>query len=177
MKKPFLYIVLALFFTAILILYNNLGGFNEPVIMYEHITEYVFMGKNYEGKTSDPTIEDLFTEMKQLKLEDQYKGSLVMVWFEEAKTKNDIVHVFIGLEKLPGENIPDHLETTTIQMNGLVRAKINAHASVMPSPSKVQKMIKAYAEKNNYTLQDILIDKYPEESVVYTEIPVRVNDN
>ena len=125
------------------------------------------------NEQADPAIEEIFTEMKQLKHDHQYKGPLVMVWYKEAKKEDDLMEVFIGLEVLSGENIPVHLETTHIQMNGLIRAKINAHASVMPSPTKVLTKMRAFAVENDYTLQDIFIDKYPEESVVYTEIPIK----
>jgi hypothetical protein len=173
MKKPFLYIILAIFFTIILIIYNQLGGFDEPEITYEPITEYVIAGKRFEGKISDPAMEDLFSEMRLLKQEKGYNGPLVMIWYSEVKKRNDSVKVFIGIEVLPGEIAPEHLATTKIQMNGIIRAKINAHASVMPGPAKVLKRIRIYADKNNYELQDIIIDKYPEESVVFTEVPIK----
>lgn len=173
MKKPFQYIVLALIFTCILILYKYLGGFNEPEITYEPINEYVIGGKSFMGKMSDPTIESLFLEMKTLKLETNHKGPLVMIWYNEAKNKTDTVEIIIGIEIIPGERIPDHLETIRIGMNGLVRAKIAGHSSVLPSPSDVTHKIRAFAEENNYTLQEILIDKYIEESIVFTEIPVK----
>jgi predicted transcriptional regulator YdeE len=177
MKRPFQYLVLALIFTCILILYKYLGGFNEPEITYESINEYIIGGKSYFGKVSDPAIESLFLEMKALKLEKNQKGPLVMVWFNEAKSKNDSVKIIIGLEMMPGEHIPDHLETIRIEMNGLVRAKIEGHASVLPSPSDVSHKIRAFADKYNYELQNLLIDKYLEESVVYTEIPVKTINN
>ena len=173
MRKPFLYIILALIFTGILILYNHLGGFEEPEITYEPVKEYIIAGKKFNGTTSDPAMEDLFTEMKLLKQEKGYKGPLAMIWYKEAKRKEDPVDVFIGLEVLPGEIAPEHLITTKIHMNGIVRAKINAHTSVMPNPSKVLRRIRTYADKNDYELQDIFIDKYPEESVVFTEVPIK----
>ena len=173
MRKPFLYIVFALMFTGILIIYNQLGGFEEPEISYEPVMEYIIAGKRFEGKTSDPAMEGLFTEMKLLKDEKRYKGPIVVIWYKEAKKKNDPVKVFIGIEVLPHEVAPEHLMTTTMQMNGIIRAKINAHASVMPSPAKVLKKIRMYAEENDYELQDIFFDKYPEESVVFTEVPIK----
>ena len=173
MRKPFLYIILAMFFTIILIIYNHLGGFEEPEITYEPIWEYVIAGKMFEGKTTDPGMEDLFTEMKQLKKEESYKGPLVMIWYNEATKKDESVEVLIGIEVLPGEIVPGHLVTTKIEMNGIIRAKINAHASVMPSPVRVLKKIRTFAENNSYELQEIIIDKYPEESEVFTEIPVK----
>jgi hypothetical protein len=173
MRRPFMYIALALFFTLILIIYNYLGGFNEPEITYKPVKEYVIAGKKFAGKTTDPAMEDLYTEMKLLKQNESFKGALVLVWYQEAKKKDDPVEVIIGIEILPGDILPDHLDTTRIKMNGVVRAKMNAHASVMPAPSKVLKKIRKYAENNSYLLQDIVIDRYPEESVIYTEVPIK----
>lgn len=173
MRKPFLYIVFALIFTGILILYNHLGGFEEPEITYEPVMEYIIAGKKFKGTASDPAMEDLFAEMKLLKQEKGYMGPLVMIWYKEAKKKKDSVEVIIGIELLPGEIPPEHLLTTKMQMNGILRAKINAHASVMPSPGKVLKKIRTYADENDYELQNIFIDKYPEESVVFTEVPIK----
>ena len=173
MKKPFLYIVIALLFTSFLILYNQLGGFKEPEITHEPVQEYTFAGKKYKGKASDPAMEQLFSEMKGIKKDNQFEGPLVMVWHREAASKDDAVEVLIGIEILPGEIVPGLLETSILQMNGVIRAKISAHTSVMPNPKSVLKKIRHFAEKNGYVLQDIVIDKYPEESVVYTEIPVR----
>jgi hypothetical protein len=173
MKRPFLYIIFALLFTTILILYNQLGGFNEPVISYESVKEYTIAGKQFKGRASDPAIENLFSEMKLLKQEKGYLGPLVMVWYKEENKQDEPIEVLIGIEILPGETIPERLEPTYIQMNGVVRAEINAHASVMPSPENVLKEIRKFAETNDFMLQEIIIDKYLEESVVYTEIPVK----
>jgi len=173
MKSPFFYLIFALIFTAILIFYNQMGGFREPEITYEPVKEYTLAGRKFKGKASDPAMEQLFSEMKQIKEENQYQGSLVMVWYKEVSRKNEPVEVFIGIEVLSGEVAPEQLETIILRMGGVIRAKISAHTSVMPSPERVLKMIRIFAEKNSYKLQDIVIDKYPAESVVLTEIPVR----
>ena len=172
MKKPFVYIVFALFLTLILVLYKHLGGFNEPLITFEPVRSYTFYGSHYRGEISGHRMEDLFTEMRDLKYKARYNGPLVMVWFDEPKTRNDSINVFIGIEILPAEPVPGHYDGLSIEMNGLIRAVMKGHASVLPVPSAIAEKIKDFAMTNNYQLQDILIDKYLSDSVVYTEIPV-----
>jgi hypothetical protein len=173
MKKPFLFIILALAFTCILIVYNYLGGFNEPVISYEYQQEYIIVGKAFKGKIADPAVEQLYTQMRDLKIAGSYEGPLVMVWDEEPDSEKDSVNVFIGIEIPRETSFADHLEIRKIKMNGLIRATIQGHASVMPNPSKVLEMLRSYANAHDYELQDLVIDKYLSDSVVYTEIPVK----
>jgi len=172
MKKPFVYIVLALIFTLFLVLYKHLGGFNEPAITFEPAKDYVFSGKSYMGEVTDPAVELLFSEMRKLKLEGRYNGPLVMIWFEEPETGDSPVSMFIGIEVLPNESMPENLDSIRIEMNGLVRASIKGHASVMPNPSSIVEQIRTFAGENNYELQDIVIDKYLSDSIIYTEIPI-----
>jgi hypothetical protein len=119
-------------------------------------------------------MEKLFVEMRTLKVEGRYKGPVVMIWYWEPQDKEDTVNVLIGLEIMPGEPVPEHFDTERIEMNGVVRATIVGHSSVMPSPAKVIEKIKRFASENNYKLQDLIIDKYLSDSVVFTEIPVKI---
>ena len=173
MKKPFVFIAIALLFTFLLVLYRHLGGFNEPAITFEPVKEYVLSGKNFQGKITDKRLGGLFNEMRNFKIGNRYGGALVMVWYSEPQNRKDSADVFIGIEILPGESLPERYDRLEIPMNGLVRATIRGHASVIPSPSTVVEKIKDFAWENSYLLQDVLIDKYLSDSVIYTEIPVK----
>lgn len=173
MRQPYLFIVLALLITMILILYNYLGGFNEPVLSYEPVEVYRMTGKNYSGRLDDPQVEILFNEMKAMKSDRGYQGPLVMVWFMEPEVQKDSVGLFIGIELLPGDAPPEELDLIEIEMDGLIRATLSGHPSVLPAPSSVTEKIRAYAQEHQYPLQDLVIDKYPSDSLVFTEMPVR----
>ena len=173
MKKPYIFIVLALIITTLLILYDKLGGFSDPELSYESVKEYVIAGRFFNGNTSDPKLEDLFNEMRSVKDREKVVGPLVMVWYEVPESSKDSVQLFVGLEILPDDRFPDHLDSVHLEMNGLIRANIRKHASVMPSPSLIINEIKKYADNQQYKLQDLVIDKYLSDTVVYTEIPLK----
>ena len=142
-------------------------------ITYEENFEYVIAGKSHTGRISDSEMKGLFNEMRSYVVEEKYSGPLVMVWPRERNLKRDSLEVFVGIQLQPGETPPASLDTTSIEMNGLVRAAIRRHTIVMPSPLRIIDRIEDYAENNNYRLQDLVIDKYFSDSIVYTEIPIK----
>jgi hypothetical protein len=173
MRKPYIFIVLALVITTLLILYDKLGGFSDPELSYEPVKEYIMAGRFFNGNTSNPELEELFNEMRSVKDREKVDGSLVMVWYEVPESSKDSVQLFVGLEILPDDHFPGHLDSVHFEMNGLVRATIRKHASVMPSPSMIINEIKEYADNQQYNLQELVIDKYLSDTVVYTEIPLK----
>jgi hypothetical protein len=172
MKRPYMFIAVALIITTLLILYDHLGGFKDPVLSFEPVREYSFAGNFFQGKTSDPLLEELFDEMRSLKNREHYNGPLVMVWYEIPESSKDSIQLFVGLELMPDEHFPDHLDSLYLEMGGLVRATIRKHASVMPSPSLIIDKIKEHADSQQYKLQNLVIDKYLSDTLVYTEIPL-----
>jgi hypothetical protein len=173
MRKPYIFIALALIITTLLILYDKLGGFNDPELTFEPVKEYVLAGSFFNGKTSDPKLEELFNEMRSVRDCDNVGGPLVMVWYEVPKSSKDSIQLFVGLEIKPEDRFPDYLDSLHLEMNGLVRATLRKHASVMPGPSMIIDEIKEYADNQQYKLQNLVIDKYLSDTVVYTEIPLK----
>ena len=173
MRKPYIFIALALIITTLLILYDKLGGFSDPELSYEPVKEYVMAGRFFNGNTSNPELEELFNEMRSVKDREKVDGPLVMVWYEVPESSKDSVQIFVGLEILPDDHFPGHLDSVHFEMNGLVRATIRKHASVMPSPSMIINEIKEYADNQQYKIQELVIDKYLSDTVVYTEIPLK----
>lgn len=173
MKRPYMFIVFALIITSLLILYDQLGGFNDPVLSYEPVREYNFSGNFFHGKTSDPLLEELFSEMRSVKNNENLSGPLVMVWYEVPQSSKDSIQLFVGLEIKPDEHFPDGLDSLHLEMSGVVRAAIKKHTSVMPSPLLIIDQIKEYAEEEQYELQNLVIDKYLSDTLVYTEIPLQ----
>ncbi len=173
MRKPYIFIALALIITTLLILYDKLGGFSDPELSFEPVKEYVLAGRFFNGNTSDPKLEALFNEMRSVKDRKKVGGPLVMVWYEVPESSKDSVQLFVGIEIMADDDFPDHLDSVYLEMNGLVRATIRKHASVMPSPSMIINEIREYADNQQYNLQNLVIDKYLSDTVVYTEIPLK----
>ncbi len=173
MRKPYIFIALALIITTLLILYDKLGGFIDPELSFEPIREYVLAGSFFNGNTSDPKLEALFNEMRSVRDREKVSGPLVIVWYEVPESSKDSIQIFVGLEIRPDDHFPDDLDSVHLEMNGLVRATLRKHASVMPSPLMIIDEIKEYAENQQYKLQNLVIDKYLSDTVVYTEIPLK----
>lgn len=167
-----MFIVFALIITSLLILYDHLGGFNDPVLSFEPVKEYNFSGNFFYGKTSDPLLEELFSEMRSVKNSENLSGPLVMVWYEVPESSKDSIQLFVGLEIMPDDHFPDDLDSLHLEMSGIIRAAIKKHSSVMPNPLVIIDQIKKYAEEHQYKLQNLVIDKYLSDTLVYTEIPL-----
>ena len=167
-----MFIAVALIITMLLILYDHLGGFNDPVISYEPVRKYTFAGNSFHGKTSDPLLEELFNEMRIVKSREHINGPLVMVWYDIPRNSKDTINLFVGLEIGPEDYFPDYLDSLHLEMGGVVRATLEKHSSVMPNPSVIIDKIKDHAEEQQYQLQNLVIDKYLSDTLVYTEIPL-----
>ena len=83
------------------------------------------------------------------------------------------VKAFVGLIWNDSIAVPESFDIKEIAMKGLVRAELKGHAFVVPNPNKVINKIRKFAESKDLTLNNIVIDRYPEESIIYTEIPVK----
>ena len=59
MRRSYLYIIGTLILTGVLIIYYQLGGFNEPEISLKAINKYQIVGKMYEGNIRDREWEEL----------------------------------------------------------------------------------------------------------------------
>ena len=173
MKRPYMFIALALIITTLLILYDQLGGFNKTEISFEPVKEYIFAGSSFHGKTRDPELEELFEKMRSVKQKDNINGPLVMVWYDIPESSRDSIQLFVGLEIIGDDPFPHHLDSLHLEMGGVIRATIRKHASVMPKPSDIIDEIKEYADNQQYTLQNLVIDKYLSDTAVYTEIPLK----
>ncbi|MBR9997402.1 MAG: hypothetical protein KFF73_00455 [Cyclobacteriaceae bacterium] len=172
-RKSYLFLFIALILTGLLILYRYLGGFNEPEITFLDIHEYRIAGYHYEGRITGKDWEELFYRTARIAGKDSVAGDLTIVWYNEPGEEKGYAKAFIGIKYLDDPELPAGMETRIFRMNGVIRATMDAHVTVMPNPRKIARKIKTYALEQDYELQEILIETYPEESVIYAEIPVR----
>lgn len=175
MRKSYQYLFIVIILTIILILYYRLGGFRGPEITYVNIHEYRLAGSYYEGSLKNDRWEQLFQKTRKYVTGGLLKGPLVILWYNHPKEDTDEARAFIGVELHDGEEIPEGLEVREIKMDGVVRATIRAHALVMAKPEDIEEKIRDFARNKDLVLQNIMIDKYPEESLVISEIPVQVS--
>jgi hypothetical protein len=172
-RRSYLYLFIALLLTGLLILYRYLGGFTKPQIDYFNQQEYRIGGVYYEGSITAPEWEALFYRMTELVGTDSVKGDLAIVWYNEPELEKGIARAFIGIRFEGNVLLPSDMEIRKIIMNGVVRATLQSHVLVIPRPVKIARQIRSWAEEHNLQLQDILIEIYPEESIIHAEIPVK----
>ncbi len=173
MRKSYTYLSIGLLLTAILIAYHQLGGFKEPEITLVEVRQYRVLGSYYEGRLSNVRWEDLFVTTRDLLGEGKVKGDLTIIWYNEPEEEQGFAKAFIGIRVDDTGFADPQLELREIKMNGLIRAELEAHNLVMPRPQKVIQAIRKYAREQHISLQDIVIERYPEESLIVTEIPIR----
>jgi predicted transcriptional regulator YdeE len=172
-RKSYFFLLIALLLTAVLIVYQQLGGFKDPEISYLDIYEYHIAGIYYEGKITSGKWESLFFQTRDLIESNRLPGMLTIVWYNEPEREKGFARAFIGVKFDGVQDIPTGFEVRTIHMEGVIRATMDSHITVMPNPQKVTGKIKAWATERQYELQGILIEVYPKESAIYSEIPVR----
>lgn len=165
--------MIALVLTGFLILYRYLGGFTEPEIGYFDLQEYQIGGVYYEGRISAKEWEELFFRMADLAKRDSTGGDLTIIWYNEPEEEEGLARAFIGIRMDKDFLLPPGMETRTVRMDGVVRATIESHVLVMPRPVEVARQIRSWAAEHDLQLQDILLEIYPEESVIHAEIPVK----
>ena len=171
-RRSYFFLFIALFLTAILIVYQQLGGFKDPEISFVDLKEYHIAGTYYEGKITSGQWESLFFQSRDLIESRQLRGILTIIWYNQPEREKGFARAFIGVQFEDDPQIPAGLEVRTVQMEGVIRATMNSHVTVLPDPQKITRKIKEWAVANKYELQDLLIEMYPEESAIYSEIPV-----
>jgi hypothetical protein len=171
-RRSFLFLMIALVLTSLLALYRYLGGFTEPDISFLEKEKYIITGYYYEGRISAGTWEELFYRMVNI-ARDSAEGDLAIIWYNQPEREKGFARAFIGIKHDGDAILPANMETREIEMQGVVRATLESHVLVMPNPEKIARRIRSYGEEHGYDLQEILIETYPEESVIHAEIPVK----
>lgn len=172
-RRSYFFLFIALILTAILILYQQLGGFKDPEISYVDLQEYHLAGTYYEGKITSSKWESLFYQTRDLIESKQIPGVLTIVWYNTPEKERGFAKAFIGVRFEGDPVIPAGLEMRTLTMDGVIRATMESHVTVMPNPQKVARKIRSWAAEHQYELQEMLIEMYPEESAIFSEIPVK----
>ena len=87
---------------------------------------------------------------------------------------NDDVKLFIGVKLNAGaSDFPEGYERLTIPASNAIRATIEAHNVVMPSPENIELLMKEKATQLNLRIQDFTIEQYFSERELTIEIPVK----
>ena len=166
----------ALIFTVLvaLIIYSQLGGLDEVVFETIDEAEYVLYGQSFEGWYSDPNLEKIFFETREVLDKAFPQGSLVVVNYAHEDARDGKVRQFIGiLTDSEIARIPLAWEKKDISFNKGIRATITAHNLTMPKPQKVRIAAEEKAAVQGWRLADYSLEIYRSERKMVVEFPER----
>lgn len=141
--------------------YFYLGGLNSVEYTVENVSDYNLAGVPFQGKAKSKAIEEAFFKAKDYIADGTLDGVLVLVHYNDTTLADDEQKLFIGIKLDAGaSNLPAEYSRITIPAQRVVRATIEAHNSVMPSPQKIEENLKQKAADLSIELQDFTIEQY-----------------
>ena len=157
--------------TGILIIYQQLGGFEDLSVEKIEPFEYKIAGREYEGKISAKEWEQLFFETKGFLDDRILVGDLVIVWMKQPDEDTEVGKAFVGIDLKGEQELPESLTLKEFSFQGILRTELKGHVLVLPQPEDVIAKLKEFALKEAIKVQDLVIDRYTLEEAVFTEIP------
>lgn len=141
--------------------YFYLGGLNSVAYTVEEVNDYNLVGIPFQGKAKSKAIEEAFFKAKDYLADGTLNGTLILVHYNDTTLADGEQKLFIGV-KLEGgvANLPAEYSRITIPVQRVVRATIEAHNSVMPSPAKIEENLRQKAADLSIELQDFTIEQY-----------------
>ncbi len=176
MSRKALLMLLGVLIPGLTILYFYLGGFNKVDYAIKEVNrEYIIIGRKFEGKYNSPELEKIFTTVKKLIKNGQIRGTMVIVNYNDSYDEYEgIVKYTIGILVNSEEyDVPEDFEIINFDATKIVRATINAHNVVMPSPAKILKGAIRMAVQYNLKLSNYSIEQYLDERQLVIDFPVQ----
>ncbi len=159
---------------AITAIYMYLGGLNKVEYTIENVSDYNLIGVQFQGEGDSKEIEIAYEEAKTYVLDKKYDGILTLVHYNDTTLEEDQVKFFIGIKLNEGtSDIPSNYQRLTIPAKYAVRASIEAHNSVMPTPETIEENLREKAGEASLRLQDFTIEQYISENLLIIDMPAR----
>jgi hypothetical protein len=153
--------------------YALLGGFKEPNMAVVTIPGYMLAGKEFEGRSGAPELNEIFNKAKELNSTGQLPGTLAAIYYDAKEAEKGNVHTFAGvIVKDPIAQLPDGFVYRAVPAGKAVQAEIFAHYLVAPAPGRVQLDLAGFARQNGLKPARFVIEKYFGPSNIVLEIPV-----
>jgi len=174
MNKKATLLAIAVAISVLVIGYMYLGGLNKVEITLEPVSDYNLVGVHYQGRHKSKKIEAAFVDAKEYLENKRLQGVLTLVHYNDSTLVDDHVKLFIGIKLLMGtSDLPDGYKRLTIPAFNAIRATIEAHNVVMPSPESIENSMREKAEQLNLRLQDFTIEQYISERELLIEMPIK----
>mgnify|MGYP003775245793 CR=1 FL=1 len=162
--------------TAVILvsLYVYLGGLNKVEYSVENVRDYNLVGRHFEGKAKSSEIEAYFFEARNLLANGQLDGILTLVHYNDTTLAEGQVKLFVGILLNQGiDALPVDYDRLTIPAFRAMRATIEAHNIVMPSPQTIENTLREKAAEHSIRLQDFTIEQYLGERELLIDMPAR----
>ncbi len=141
--------------------YFYLGGLNKVEYTIENANDYNLVGIPYQGKADSSAIEEAYFRAKDLVEAGEVDGTLTIIHYNDSTLLEDEQKLFVGIKLNNGiSDLPTGYSRITIPTTRIVRATIEAHNSVMPSPKSIENNLKDKAAQANIRLQDFTVEQY-----------------
>lgn len=158
MKLGLITVIILMIFGILVYFYARLGGFNPIETSMVSCHDFTLIGITYRGTPQDSGLPETFKEVEKYKKRKDREG-LFTVYEVEPAGKLDTLQLFVGLEMLENDTIPENWVTLTVSCDQAIKANVSSHRLVMPSPKKVKKNIENFAKNNHLDLDGPFIEK------------------
>lgn len=151
--------------------YFYLGGLNKVEYTIENVSDYNLIGVPYQGKADSSVVEEAFFLAREYIEDKAVEGTLVVIHYNDSTLAKDEQKLFIGIKLDQGlASIPHGYSRITIPTTRAVRATIEAHNIVMPSPQTIENNLREKAAQANIRLQDFTVEQYVSENQIIIDM-------
>jgi len=173
-KKQYIGITLTITAIVIGVAYVYLGGLNKVEYTVENVSDYNLVGRHFQGKGDSNDIEAYFFEAKTLLNDGRLSGTLTLVHYNDTTLADEEIKLFIGVLLDEGiDTLPTDYDRLTIPAQRAMRATIEAHNIVMPSPQTIEAALREKADEFRIRLQEFTIEQYIGERDLLIDMPAR----
>ncbi len=151
--------------------YFYLGGLNKVAYTIEDVTDYNVVGTHFKGKSDSKKMEDAFFKAKDYIDDNTLNGVLTIIHYNDSTLEDGEQKLFIGIKLESGTaDLPGDYTRITIPTRRAVRATIEAHNVVMPSPKTIENNLREKALESSISLQDFTIEQYISENLLIIDM-------
>jgi hypothetical protein len=173
-KKQFIGITVLITMVVVGVAYIYLGGLNKVTYSVVDVKDYNMVGRHYQGDGDGNDLEAYFFEAKSLLNDGRLSGTLTLVHYNDTSLAEDEVKLFVGVLLDEGIDVlPTDYDRLTIPARRAMRATIEAHNIVMPSPQTIETTLREKAAEYSVRLQDFTIEQYLGERDLLIDMPAR----
>lgn len=154
--------------------YFYLGGLNKVEYTIESAGDYNLIGVAYQGKSDSSIVEDAYFKAKDLVFGGEIDGTVAIIHYNDSTLAEDEQKLFVGIRLNKGiSDLPSGYSRITIPTTRIVRATIEAHNSVMPTPKAIEDNLREKAVQANIRLQDFTVEQYVSENLIIIDMLAR----